>query len=96
MQVTLFARCVGDKKSLYQLVNLRISPAVVWVRGDLSTDLLRDEPIKDDYLAPDIQLQSVRSLKRVCHTCCDPDECMPPFQTELLETEPLPYCARRQ
>jgi len=62
----------------------------------LSTDLLRDEPIRDGFVTPDVQLLSVRSLKRVCHTCCDPDECLSPYQVEFLEAESLPYCPRRQ
>ena len=61
----------------------------------LSTDLLRDEPMKDGFQAPDIQLMSVRGLKRVCHTCCDPVECLEPNQMETLNTIPLPNCVRR-
>lgn len=41
----------------------------------LSTDLLRKEPLKDDYLAPDVELENFKAFKRVCHTCCDFDEC---------------------
>ncbi len=41
----------------------------------LSTDLLRDEPVRDDYLAPDVELLHYRAYKRVCHTCCDMYEC---------------------
>jgi cysteine synthase A len=61
----------------------------------LSTDLLRDEPIKDDFKAPDIQLISVKGLKRACHTCCDPDECLEANQVEFLNEFPLLNCARR-
>jgi cysteine synthase A len=37
----------------------------------LSTDLLREEPVKDAYLAPDVELLSYEALKRVCYTCLD-------------------------
>ncbi|UCC75271.1 MAG: cysteine synthase family protein [Gemmatimonadota bacterium] len=62
----------------------------------LSTDLLRDEPIKDDFLAPDVRLIGFRAFKRVCHTCCDPAECaesLPPDFVAAEET--LPPCPRR-
>jgi cysteine synthase A len=41
----------------------------------LSTDLLRDEPARDDYLTPEIELLGFEALKRVCHVCCDMYEC---------------------
>jgi cysteine synthase A len=37
----------------------------------LSTDLLREERVHDDYLAPEIELLSYEALKRVCYTCFD-------------------------
>jgi cysteine synthase A len=37
----------------------------------LSTDLLRDEPVKDGYLSSDVELLSYQAFKRVCHTCLD-------------------------
>jgi cysteine synthase len=37
----------------------------------LSTDLLRDEPVKDSDLAPEVQLLDYEALKRVCYTCFD-------------------------
>jgi cysteine synthase A len=40
----------------------------------LSTDLLRDEPVHPDYLAPEIQLVHYRAYRRVCHTCFDPQD----------------------
>jgi cysteine synthase A len=39
----------------------------------LSTALLKDEPVKEEYLSPAIQLHSYRALKRVCYTCFEPD-----------------------
>lgn len=41
----------------------------------LSTDLFNEEPIKKDFLAQNIKLLEVRAFKRVCHTCCNPEEC---------------------
>ena len=35
----------------------------------LSTDLLRDEPVKPDYLSPHIKLSAFRALSRVCRAC---------------------------
>ncbi len=55
--------------------------AVVTVFADdnkkyLSTDLLREEPVKEGFRTPGIELLGVRSLKRVCYTCCNPEECL--------------------
>lgn len=41
----------------------------------LSTDLLKEEPVKADFLSKDIELLSVKAIKRVCKTCCDMGEC---------------------
>ena len=48
----------------------------------LSTDLLREEPLKKGYLSPDIKLIDFHAYKRVCHTCCDFPTC-----TERLSKE---------
>jgi cysteine synthase A len=37
----------------------------------LSTALLRDEPIRRDYLAPEVELLGYEAFKRVCFTCFD-------------------------
>jgi cysteine synthase len=59
----------------------------------LSTDLLRKEPIKKEFLSTDIELLDFRSLKRVCHTCCDPADCVESrYKSDLIK---LPYCPRR-
>jgi cysteine synthase A len=39
----------------------------------LSTDLLREEPLKDGYLAPEVELLGYEAFKRVCYTCFDED-----------------------
>ncbi|MBL7032931.1 MAG: PLP-dependent cysteine synthase family protein [Candidatus Delongbacteria bacterium] len=61
----------------------------------LSTDLLREEPVKKGFLAPHIKLQSVRAFKRVCYTCCDPEECTEAAAVDDTELGSLPNCARR-
>ena len=37
----------------------------------LSTDLLRHEAPREDYVAPDVRLTGFSVLQRVCATCCD-------------------------
>ncbi|MCP4291094.1 MAG: cysteine synthase family protein [bacterium] len=61
----------------------------------LSTDLLREEPVKDGFLAPGVKLLSVRSHKRVCNTCCDPGECLADLPDDDLGGLTLPTCPRR-
>jgi cysteine synthase A len=62
----------------------------------LSTDLMRDEPVKDGFFSPDVALQSVHGIKRVCHTCCDPNECLTDLPADFVEAEAtLPGCPRR-
>jgi cysteine synthase A len=41
----------------------------------LSTCLLGDEPVRDDYLAPQVALNDYHAFKRVCHTCCEMYDC---------------------
>jgi cysteine synthase A len=41
----------------------------------LSTDLLRDEPVKSHYVTPTIELKSFRTTRRVCNVCSDAAEC---------------------
>lgn len=41
----------------------------------LSTDLLRKEALKEGYLSSDIELLNFKAYKRVCHTCCDFEDC---------------------
>jgi cysteine synthase A len=61
----------------------------------LSTDLLHEEPVKEGFLSPDILLQSFRAFKRVCHTCCDPTDCVEAhYEGDDIEFM-LPHCARR-
>jgi cysteine synthase A len=62
----------------------------------LSTDLLQEESVKPDYLAPHIQLMDVQAFKRVCHTCCDPEECLAAASGKPSPDEQLPHCPRRR
>lgn len=60
--------------------NLGSQSNVVTVFSDdnkkyLSTDLLKDEPVKKSYYSKDIQLTSVKAIKRVCALCCTPTNC---------------------
>lgn len=41
----------------------------------LSTDLMKEEPVRDGYIAPDVELLDLETHKRVCNTCCDLYEC---------------------
>ncbi len=41
----------------------------------LSTDLFGDEPIRDTFLSPDVELLSYDTLRRSCRTCSDLEEC---------------------
>ena len=59
----------------------------------LSTDLLREEPVKEDFLSKDVELQGMRAFKRVCHTCCDPSDCVEALYDSKIIT--LPSCPRR-
>ena len=60
----------------------------------LSTDLLKTEPVKNSFLSKDVELLSVKAIKRVCHTCCDPVDCVEAlYQDEDMVK--LPYCPRR-
>ncbi len=35
----------------------------------LSTDLMRDEPVKEGFYTPEVELLGVKTMKRVCSTC---------------------------
>jgi cysteine synthase A len=37
----------------------------------LTTDLLREEPLRDGYVAGDLDLTGFEVIQRVCRTCCD-------------------------
>ncbi|UCF26702.1 MAG: cysteine synthase family protein [Chloroflexota bacterium] len=58
----------------------------------LSTDLMREEPVEDDFLSPHVQLLNVRAIKRVCTTCYDPQECSVFTGIDVDGEEFIPYC----
>lgn len=41
----------------------------------LSTDLLRSEQVKENYLSGNVELSMFTAMKRVCNTCCDLYDC---------------------
>ncbi len=41
----------------------------------LSTDLLRIEPVKENFLSTDVETITFTAMKRVCNTCCDLYNC---------------------
>jgi cysteine synthase A len=54
-------------------------PTVVTVFSDsnkkyLTTDLLREEPVRDGFLSPDVKLLKFRALNRMCDACFDPTD----------------------
>jgi len=61
----------------------------------LSTDLMKEEPIEEGFISPDIELVRFRTFNRVCYTCCNPVNCYKSKTLELSRTEPLPQCPRR-
>lgn len=58
----------------------------------LSTDLLKEEPVKENFLAPDIELLDFRAIKRVCHICCEPENCQEAVYESKIAN--LPNCPR--
>ncbi len=63
----------------------------------LSTDLLKEEPLKEGFLSEDIQLKRFRAIKRVCHLCCDPAECTKYRMKDIIaEVGHLPDCPLRE
>ncbi|BDU73448.1 PLP-dependent cysteine synthase family protein [Mesoterricola silvestris] len=41
----------------------------------LSTDLMREEPVKAGFLSTGVELLGFEACRRVCRTCCDGDAC---------------------
>jgi cysteine synthase A len=58
----------------------------------LSTDLMREEPVKDGFLSSDIELLSFHSFKRNCNTCCDPEACMEDYHPDNRAEIRMPGC----
>ncbi len=62
----------------------------------LSTDLMKDEPLKSDFLSTGVELTKYAAYKRVCHTCCDPSSCLENCYKDEENKFSLPHCARRE
>jgi cysteine synthase len=62
----------------------------------LSTDLVKKEKQKDNFLSKHVKLLSVRAHKRVCYTCCDPVNCIECSYSDLHPEEAMPHCPRRK
>ena len=60
----------------------------------LSTDLLREEPVKDGFLSTDIEINHFVSFKRVCQICCKPAECIEFNNRVDAEHKNFPCCYR--
>ena len=61
----------------------------------LSTNLLDIEPVKEGFLSSDVELIDYRALKRVCHTCCEPLDCVEAKYREPEDLFKLPYCPQK-
>ena len=62
----------------------------------LSTDLLREEPVKPGFLSPHVTLARFRAFKRVCQTCCDPETCLAEYPEAIPCQDPdFSPCPRR-
>jgi cysteine synthase A len=60
----------------------------------LSTGLLQEEPVRDGSPVPGISLVGLRAFKRVCHTCCSPEECMEYAASSAADAVVIPFCPR--
>lgn len=61
----------------------------------LSTDLLSMEPIKTGFLSSNIELLSFKAIKRVCHTCCDPETCEEAKYVDKDDLTGMPNCTKK-
>ena len=86
------------------LVQERLGPEAVVVtvfpddnKKYLSTDLLREEPVREGYVSPGVSPLSYRAIRRNCHTCCDPASCAAAAPRGFVaDEEPLPACPRHR
>jgi cysteine synthase A len=58
----------------------------------LSTDLMREEPVNDDFLSSKIELLNVRAIKRMCTTCYDPQNCVVFSDANAENKDLIPFC----
>ena len=83
--------------ALLQLEKLGSDATVVTVFSDdnkkyLSTDLMKSEPVKRDFLSTGVKLKSFRALRRSCVMCCNPAECEAVYDPEFIKDALLPTC----
>jgi cysteine synthase A len=86
--------------ALKKLEELGEDKTVVTIFSDdnkkyLSTDLMKKEAVKSDFLSPDVKLQSFRAFRRSCVTCCNPEECEAVTCPEIIDQVNLPHCYLR-
>jgi cysteine synthase A len=79
---------------------LGLDSVVVTVFSDdnkkyLSTDLMRQEPVKDGFYSSDIELIGFKAFKRICRTCCNPTDCAETNYADSEDSLELPYCEQR-
>ena len=77
--------------------NLGAESVIVTVFSDcnkkyLSTDLMRQEPVKDNFYSPQIELLNFRAIKRVCTTCYTPYDCFLFADADTDDRELIPFC----
>lgn len=41
----------------------------------LSTDLMKEQAHREEFLFPDVELKGFSAMKRICNTCCEPENC---------------------
>ena len=83
--------------ALLKLEEMGSDAIVVTVFSDdnkkyLSTGLMKQEPVKPDFLSTHIKLKSFRALKRSCFMCCDPSECREIFNPAIINNIKFPTC----
>ena len=62
----------------------------------LSTDLMKDEPVKEEFLSRHVRLLEFRSFRRVWQTCCSPQECREMISDDPARATRPPCCPLMQ
>jgi cysteine synthase len=86
--------------AILKLEELGPDATVVTVFSDdnkkyLSTDLMKNEPVKNGFLSTDVMLNSFVAIKRNCITCCDPEECRRTVDPSVIDEIRFPSCCLR-
>ena len=82
------AEAKGKKKEAEKPV-----PKVEKKAAEAQKHVKKEEPVKEDFLSRDVRLLYFNAIKRVCHTCCEPENCIEALYKS--ESVRLPYCPRR-